>query len=122
MRRILIASVLVMLLEGFNAYSCDLDLLGVGWRSQPGGRPTVTVAINAARGVTARAVGDVESAVSNWNTALSAHRYAPFLGVVLDHKADITIYMKVSDGAVLGMTSWKKSLLRAVLSRVSRSD
>lgn len=107
MRKMLIASVLVMLFGALNVYSSSLDLLGVGWRSQPGGRPSVTVAINAARGVTATAIRDVELAVSNWNTALSAHPYAPFLGVVLNQKADITIHMKVSDGAVLGMTSWE---------------
>jgi len=107
MRKMLIASVLVMLFEALNVYSSNLDLLGVGWRSQPGGRPTVTVVINAARGVTATAIRDVELAVSNWNTALLAHAYAPFLGVVLNQKADITIHMKVSDGAVLGTTSWE---------------
>ncbi len=107
MRKIVIASALVILFGGFNAYSSDLDLLGVGWRSQPGGRPTITVAINAARGVTARAIGDVELAVSHWNTALSTHPYAPFLGIVLSKKADITIHMKVGDGAILGTTSWE---------------
>ncbi len=107
MRIILIPSLLLMLFGTLNAYSSNLDLLGVGWRSLPGGRPTITVAINAARGVTARAIRDVELAVSNWNTALSRHSYAPFLGIVLSQKADITVHMKVSDGAVLGMTSWE---------------
>lgn len=98
---------LAMSLGTFNVYSSNLELLGVGWRSQPGGRPTVTVAINAARGVTTTAMRDVELAVSHWNTALSAHPHAPFLAVVLNQKADITIHMKVSDGAVLGTTSWE---------------
>jgi hypothetical protein len=105
MSKILIASVLVMLLKTFNAYSSDLDLLGVGWRSQPGGRPMVTIAIDAAGGVTARTIGDVELAVNTWTTALSTHPHVPFLGVVLSQKANITIHMKVSDGWILGMTS-----------------
>ncbi len=107
MRKILIASALAILVGAFNAYSSDLDLLGVGWRSRPGGRPTITVAINAARGVTARAIRDVELAVNRWNTALSGHPYAPFLGIVLSKKADITIHMNVGDGAILGTTSWE---------------
>jgi len=107
MRKILIASTIVMFFGPFNVFSSNLNLLGVGWRSQPGARPTITVAINAARGVTQRAIGDVESAVSHWNTVLSSHPYAPFLGLVLNQKADITIHMKVNDGEVLGMTSWE---------------
>jgi hypothetical protein len=107
MRKILIASMHVMLFGALNAYSSNLDLLGVGWRSQLGGRPTVTVAINAARDVTARAIGDVEFAMGIWNTAFLTHPYAPFLGTVHEPKANITIHMKVSDGAVSGMTSWE---------------
>jgi predicted Zn-dependent protease len=107
MRKMLIVSLLVMLFRALNAHSSNLDLLGVGWRSQPGGRPSVTVAINAEEGVTARAIGDIVLAISNWNTALLTHLYAPFLGTVHERKANITIHMKVSEGTVLGMTSWE---------------
>lgn len=107
MRKILLPSILMVLFGALNAYSFTLDLLRVGWRSLPGGRPIVTVLITPAKGVAASAIGDVESAIHNWNKALFTHPYAPFLGLVRDQKANLTIHISVSDGPVLGMTSWK---------------
>ncbi len=105
MKKIFIVAVIAALSGTSPAYASTLELLGVGWDSGSGTR--VTLLIKAEAGVTAAAVGDVESAISNWSEALSTHPYAPFLDIVRNQKADITIHLKVAEGAVLGLTSWQ---------------
>ena len=75
----------------------ELDLLGVGWT-----KPTVTVLINASRGVSPTAVDDVQQTIIDWNAALSSVSGAPSLSVVTGKTADIVIHMKVGGGSVLG--------------------
>jgi|SoiMetStandDraft_2_1073263.scaffolds.fasta_scaffold74042_3 predicted Zn-dependent protease len=77
----------------------ELDLLGVGWT-----KPTVTVLINASRGVSPTAVDDVQQTIIDWNAALSSVSGAPSLSVVTGKTADIVIHMKVGGGSVLGQT------------------
>ena len=87
-------------LEGRSVEASSLDLLGVGWA-----KATVTVSINAARGVSAAAVRDVEEAVADWNDVLRSVNGAPHLSIVANSKtADIVIHMKVGGGSVLGQT------------------
>jgi predicted Zn-dependent protease len=80
--------------------SSTLDLLGVGWA-----KSDVTVLINAGKGISAQAIGDVESAVADWNSVLEQVSGAPHLTLVRGEKtADIVIHMKVGGGSVLGQT------------------
>lgn len=80
--------------------SWTLDLLGIGWN-----KSEVTVLIKPAKAVTTQAVSDVETAVSDWDAALSGVTGAPTLTLVTGVKtADIVIQMKVGGGAVLGYT------------------
>ena len=96
--------VLAALLLGAQAVwaASTLDLLGVGWNKSP-----VTVLINHARGVTPAAVADVETAITDWNNAISGAGIsgAPTLQEVTGvTTADIVIYMKVGGGVILGQT------------------
>lgn len=79
-------------------YASTLDLLGIGWN-----KSEVTVLIKAAKAVTPQVVADVETAISDWNSALQTVAGAPSLVPVSGvNSADITIHMKVGGGAVLG--------------------
>jgi predicted Zn-dependent protease len=80
-----------------NSEASELDLLGVGWATN---KTTVTVLINAARGVSQAAVDDVAAAVNDWNGVGGA----PALSIVTGKTADIVIHMKVGGGSVLGQT------------------
>lgn len=96
---IIVLSVIAALMLGAQkVYASTLDLLGVGWN-----KPEVTVLIKPAKAVTPQAVADVETAVSNWNSALQTVVGAPILWLVTGvRSADIVIHMKVGGGAVLG--------------------
>lgn len=76
----------------------SLDLLGVGWN-----KSEVTVLIKPAKGVTPQSVVDVETAINDWDNALSTVEGTPRIVLVSGAKsADIVIHMKVGGGNVLG--------------------
>ncbi len=99
-----------------TALASSLDLLGVGWN-----KSEVTVLIKAGKGVTQSSITDVETAINDWDTALSTVTGAPSLQVVHGvRKADITIQMKVGGGSVLGQALPKtKSPFSCELQNVS---
>ena len=84
------------------AAAANLDLLGVGW-DKPSTAGEVTVAVSAARGVSAQAVQDVRVVVEEWRAALAASG-GPNLRFTSGKTADIVIHMKVGGGSVLGQT------------------
>ena len=106
----------VLTLEAQTVLASTLDLLGVGWN-----KSEVTVLIKPAKAVTPQAVADVETAINDWNSALSIVEGAPRLVLVSGVKsADIVIHMKVGGGSVLGQTLTKTiSPFSCVLKSVS---
>jgi len=106
----------VLTLGAQTVLASTLDLLGVGWN-----KSGVTVLIKPAKAVTPQAVADVETAINDWNAALSTVEGAPRLVLVSGVKsADIVIHMKVGGGSVLGQTLTKTiSPFSCVLKSVS---
>lgn len=95
----ILSIIAVSALSTNTIFASTLNLLGVGWNKSS----EVTVLIKAGKNVTQSSINDVEAAIDDWNTALSAVDDAPTLKVVNNtKKADITIQMKVGGGSVLG--------------------